>query len=1493
MAAWNTLCSLIDQSLDSTVPAVRESLWDDGIWARAFELYIQHAQSARPKSSRQLLATLTNCLKQSRERDLRHVKNDAARQLVSALLNYEDASSAKVSAQLLSHMLSKDVLSTDDLLGTFCRSYNSHQSGSGVDELLLVLFKWLNRGDFGSTIAHLVSVFLDKLPPSAGHAVEQPIWVSPLQTAFIHGAVNTDDLRAHVLPGLFKRSFGDFVAFLHSQGLDSLLSTSEATTSLDHQELLYIALQTGKELGLIEETDEPSISRAENYLCIPLDAIRDMLFHSSRPIRVTGLYLLVTSHATTRPLSRKALRLLQKTLGTVFADVDADFRGDVFTAFQQLIDRCRSISATLARELNTSNGQNRAQATNYKGPPSAEQLSAHSRFLHWLREFLCWQLRPTASYQRHISALKCLAILAKSGLSDSIPRAYYSKSALSGPKWPFTMQIITADMERLLFDLVLDPFDDVRQTAYSILAIACNYMMDNSRDNVAPVIKRAENTTLATGRADHADGVAHLWGLQTLLNDLRSEASQQAIVERLLGQLEQSLSVARRGLAAAVVQYPVHGLLTSIRHVLRHTKATEDNLNSRIYDDLCQVWDVVKPVLCNDAPEGYTVDQAEEGLDSTKETLSYCWRALKEASLLMSSLVTTQPVHDEDLQNQISDLCFKQLAELRHRGAFSTVAQTWMTCCMLCKSAKSSMGVPMLVVWYTKVLGMLRSNVTINTRRSAGIPSLLCGILIADKSGKLLASAMADLEGIARHPVHAASAEEGSLPQVHAMNCLKDVLKSTRLGEQSERYVSTALQLAADALRSDVWAVRNCGLMLFRAVIDRLLGTDQSHFDHEGAAQTLISIHQHPQLIDVILDLLANSNSGQSGLSTGFEGVFPALQLLQHIQVPLVRLDVVKQAVESLTANASWHIRDKAARSLATLAASDEPAMALQSIRNLVLSSKNDRNALHGALLTSLHFISRLKLAANRSHETSAQTASLLSDNTSAQGFVAEMWSLSRVSDCSVIQAAALDVMRASVELSSAIGSDAVEFDTAELTETCCPANFDEPSQATLRQAAARLMARTLSRSVASYSEDDAAAYIQWVRKLTRQDENACEHFLRSLSLPKAAPDGLGDGTIYSICAEILRSEVGVHLMCEAQRILLTLHPDEWRTRRGMIGNAAGPRHYLSQDDCNQRFADQWLQIRAIELDIRAADGSADGSDVLADIALWVDDCVAAVDGQGLHTREAAASAIARMNSMWPLLVTDTDLHDNFIRLCIAVYDLLNDDDEDTRLLAAAVTRIILAAGRTDKALNMEPITASRKLLAFCEKRWPSSTALTEAAFKRAFDMCSASPASVSDQLQELSHGDTALFVEEKQNLYVDEASEVRAWSRVLQRLSTVAISRRSLKHLGTWVLAGVQTLVQHADMHPDGALGWSSKPDIFKLVLQVIYGAEVILGMAQRGIKLPVRPSEIRRQLFHCLTAFEKADVVCLLQWELQRILSDSVIRKISLIRERMLALA
>jgi hypothetical protein len=90
------------------------------------------------------------------------------------------------------------------------------------------------------------------------------------------------------------------------------------------------------------------------------------------------------------------------------------------------------------------------------------------------------------------------------------------------------------------------------------------------------------------------------------------------------------------------------------------------------------------------------------------------------------------------------------------------------------------------------------------TRRSAGIPALMTGILSANSDNPSFQDVMMELISLAKRPVVLSEKDETNLPQVHAMNCLKEIFKSSALGKKSEGHIAECLQLAADSLNSEM-----------------------------------------------------------------------------------------------------------------------------------------------------------------------------------------------------------------------------------------------------------------------------------------------------------------------------------------------------------------------------------------------------------------------------------------------------------------------------------------------------------------------------------------------------------------------------------------------------------------------------------------------------------------------------------------------------------------
>lgn len=90
------------------------------------------------------------------------------------------------------------------------------------------------------------------------------------------------------------------------------------------------------------------------------------------------------------------------------------------------------------------------------------------------------------------------------------------------------------------------------------------------------------------------------------------------------------------------------------------------------------------------------------------------------------------------------------------------------------------------------------------TRRSAGIPALITGIMVANAKAPAFGEIVNRLKSIATEPAYQSPTDGTSLPQVHAMNSLKDMFKSSALGRKAESHIGGCLQIAVDSLRSEM-----------------------------------------------------------------------------------------------------------------------------------------------------------------------------------------------------------------------------------------------------------------------------------------------------------------------------------------------------------------------------------------------------------------------------------------------------------------------------------------------------------------------------------------------------------------------------------------------------------------------------------------------------------------------------------------------------------------
>lgn len=160
------------------------------------------------------------------------------------------------------------------------------------------------------------------------------------------------------------------------------------------------------------------------------------------------------------------------------------------------------------------------------------------------------------------------------------------------------------------------------------------------------------------------------------------------------------------------------------------------------------------------------------------------------------------------------------------------------------------------------------------------------------------------------------------------------------------------------------WAIRNCGLMLLKALLIRLSGGNGAGPSQStgGSRYFSSSIHdKYPSLSNLVVHLLQNGDMpyphvyrSKSSLalsvdtSRRFQVVFAAMEIIDRFGLPADHQDLAASLLMKQLDSPLWALRKKAAATLSLLV--DEQTI-MREIRILSESHWLSHNALHGTLL--------------------------------------------------------------------------------------------------------------------------------------------------------------------------------------------------------------------------------------------------------------------------------------------------------------------------------------------------------------------------------------------------------------------------------------------------------------------------------------------------------------------------------------------------------------
>ncbi|ODA82836.1 hypothetical protein RJ55_01345 [Drechmeria coniospora] len=1461
------LCGLVEQSSKSSSGELQKWAFSNEVTVSLFHFFIEWNESDHHRSMKLVLNLIERFIRTNPDRTVAKETNRCLLEsIISIITGLSAKPVAKSAIKTLDHFLTRGVVTLEDIRSNYLAL---HQRWAQADEtevwrnFTISLFHWMRLHFVCPTAGRfVVSLYRcwrkgDEPGRPTRPSLEQ--WYQWLLQFLAEEPQLLESIKHYIFLPLFKADRAEGLLLLRKVNGNQIGTTAESLDmDMDVASLLQLAaLEIGKKVGLVEE---PAVSRELSQetesITIYEERLDAVLAHPSHEVRALALSLLVTSPSTTRPFSVATLELLRRHLSIFFADADPKFRVEVSGYVRDMFKRVRGAIHVLKRSIPRARAKAQKAGTEDKlGSTAATQpmvyrsnlialpvsqltdcLRYHSEFLKWYIGFLCSELTPTASYQRHITALKALTTITRLESEASKPWETDEDQQLF-------FDLFDEKWARALSDLLMDPFEDVRDTCaaaltrlyaderYRQLALSGDEGSQGTAEALRELSRRANAIARKTSRADHADGASRI--SQLLYRFLDSGADRVAFLSEMTGELNRRIVLAETDLGRAVVEAPLHSHFASLNHIWQVTSAIEMSdseisdvqaLQSSLVSCCERAWDAVRDILCDDSPEGHLPPELEESDDlDTKGLLSFSFRAIHESSNLMRTMISSIRGQSqvkcinigEQVLEKIGNLTFTQLEKLRHRGAFTTVAMTFATCCQQTKHLDR--GASLLDSWYRGTMKAIFTQRS-TTRRSAGIPSLMTGILSANASIHSFEQVIDELMTIASTQVRQSETDGSNLPQVHAYNCLKDVFKNSMLmsmGNKSDAYIPQCLELAASGLRSEVWAIRNCGLIFLRSLIDRLFGSQESRAMIEAGwdgKANRIPYYRYPNLPVVLRNLLKSGHAmlnQQATTASAAESVFPALDIIRRAGPPELLRDKIQVDICIYLSSPVWHVRELAARTLTSCLLHDQWLHAIRElIADLDLSyGGNQQNRAHGVLLTLKFVIERLdEVASDR----------LAADLPELIRFLAGSAISTKYPTCPDISAAYLEVVNLIWSL---------ERKSSQVISACL---VTMPTSTRTNTGSALLRKQVIIHGVyLSSTEQDPVGYLRTLLL----DRNvgvdtlvsALETLPRLWDLPSTSEDTLSQlcNLYLDLCLRTVFPEaltVAVQNMAQVMDELLGRNIVGKLSSKSLIGVwTALPARPISPALFNAIIRASGC-IMAV---VRESQGD------VVDLASW--GRMMADASQDDRTFDSRFAAVSSLLSYFTFTGGSSTTEEHLPALC-ALYDSLNDDDDEIREVGCAAVK-----GITGESLV--PMEAANRLLGWLMRHFHTSSVFASEVIGRmvghagqgthASGLDFTAWTSAEDELTRSMESDDSLFVVEEQNLFVDEVRETMRWASVFERLPWDAADAR-LASLDCWITKGIIHLGKLSE-RDDGPLGWASNPELFAICTRLIRGSEVM----------------------------------------------------------------
>lgn len=742
------------------------------------------------------------------------------------------------------------------------------------------------------------------------------------------------------------------------------------------------------------------------------------------------------------------------------------------------------------------------------------------------------------------------------------------------------------------------------------------------------------------------------------------------------------------------------------------------------------------------------------------------------------------------------------------------------------------------------------------TRRSAGFPSFMSAILIA-KDRNFFNSFVEEFSYQAMLFDHSVLEKQTSLPQVHFLNCLREVFLNSQLRDWSVLWLEKGLTLASNCVVSSIWAIRNCGLMLLRAVISRLSRGKKSQKISSPALyeeDSRIPVEQSSKITEVALQLLIPELGDNSYLTKGNSSSSNPIARLHasnsHItsKMPLTKFDQdpetlcmamdligrisfkkeeeavsIQSLLASLLAHKAWLVRDQAARTYSRLV--DEASSISPLLSNLrACKSSIDQNEIHGRLLCTRYILSRSCLQGNKQDvnfimlEIESSLRSLGSD-------------LSRNETHPAVQAAFLDILNDCLKSVLAIGSQSATSgafnDLIGISQSfAARIRWRNSFSLLLRSTTLNrwLLLLLTSHDSQKLFEMPQTTWVPDLEDVATVDPDALRYSLMELSNIELVDYNSKFASTYLHLASLRhgRSEDVIALAARRFADLIGSSAEDNKQMSRSLGLPELFDWLDTHDSGLQKSRNRWTAILCLRAALIKLDSlntiSRPCSFQTCRFCRYLEHLRCALNDEiDLPTRLAGLESLTYLEHILANeLASLPGKHRGPV--IVALYDLLSDDDEEIRERAASTASAIYS-----KAVNLttrrQPLTAAAvgpSLLLQIAATYDDGE-LCQVGIQRLF-IPSFQQAIESTRNE---HKDV-LFEEEKQNLYRDDVQEARVWAAALITMSPPPLM--------AYQVAISEGLAYLLDCNTLTAKPLRTNTEIFVLCIRLVLSAEVLL---------------------------------------------------------------